>query len=117
MGSGDLKRKFRPYMPQWFESYIKGEQEERQKEKEEMKTFKKDVKKKTRQCIGAELTSDIKYEKICNPSTYKMTEILNGNSLYIWKKWLAENFCPNTANVLVRNAPSHIRANPLTIDL
>ena len=29
--------------------------------------------------FGAKLTSEIKYEKIRNPSTKKMTDILNGN--------------------------------------
>ena len=29
--------------------------------------------------LGAKLTSDIKYEKIRNPATRKMTDILNGN--------------------------------------
>ena len=33
----------RPSMPHWFESYVKEEQEERQKEREEMKNFREDM--------------------------------------------------------------------------
>ena len=41
---------------------------------------------KTLKKLGAELTSDIKYEKIRNSSTHKMTEILNGNRFVYMKK-------------------------------
>ena len=30
-------------MPHWFESYVKEEEEERQKEREEMKNFREDM--------------------------------------------------------------------------
>ena len=50
---------------------------------------------KTLEKLGAELTSDIKYEKIRNPSTHKMTEILNGNRfVYMKKKMASRKFLP-----------------------
>ena len=49
---------------------------------------------KTLEKLGAELTSDIKYEKIRNPSTHKMTEILNGNRFVYMKKMASGQFLP-----------------------
>ncbi|KAK3082645.1 hypothetical protein FSP39_001246 [Pinctada imbricata] len=47
--------------------------------------------------MGAKLTSDIKYEKIRNPTTRKMTEILNGNR-FVYMEPLAEgSFLPRTS--------------------
>lgn len=42
--------------------------------------------------LGAILTSDIKYEKIRNPNTFKMTEILNGNRFEYMKPMEHEIF-------------------------
>ena len=49
---------------------------------------------KTLEKLGPELTSDIKYEKIRNPSTHKMTEILNGNRFVYMKKMASGKFLP-----------------------
>lgn len=44
--------------------------------------------------LGAILTSDIKYEKIRNPNTFKMTEILNGNRFVYMKPMEQGKFLP-----------------------
>ena len=49
------------------------------------------------QKLGAELTSDIKYEKIRNPNTLKMTEILNGNRFIYMKPMSSGKFLPKNS--------------------
>ena len=71
---------------------------------------------KTLEKLGAELISDFKNEKIRNPSTHKMTEILNGNRFVYNKKLASGKFLPKHSEC-AGFKPSHIRANPLTIDL
>lgn len=47
--------------------------------------------------LGAILTSDIKYEKIRNPNTFKMTEILNGNRFVYMKPMENGKFLPKSS--------------------
>jgi hypothetical protein len=47
--------------------------------------------------MGAKLTSDIKYEKIGNPNTRKMTEILNGNRFIYMEPLANKKFLPRTS--------------------
>ena len=47
--------------------------------------------------LGAKLTSDIKYEKIRNPTTHKMTEILNGNRFAYMEPLTEGRFLPRTS--------------------
>lgn len=49
------------------------------------------------QKLGAKLTSDVKYEKIRNPTTKKMTEILNGNRFMYIKPLSAGTFLPRSS--------------------
>lgn len=59
--------------------------------------------------LGAIRTSDIKYEKIRNPNTFKMTEILNVNRFVYIKPMEIANFYQNAVNAQVLNALSFIR--------
>ena len=47
--------------------------------------------------LGAKLTSDIKYEKIRNPATRKMTDILNGNRFVYMQPMEEDKFLPRTS--------------------
>ena len=47
--------------------------------------------------MGAKLTSDIKYEKIRNPNTRRMTEILNGNRFVYMEPLANKKFLPRTS--------------------
>ena len=71
---------------------------------------------KTLEKLGTELISYFKYEKIHNPSTHQMTRILNGNRFIYMKKMASGKFLPKHSEC-AGSKPSHIRANPLPIDL
>ena len=47
--------------------------------------------------LGAKLTSDIKYEKIRNPATRKMTDILNGNRFVYMQPMEDDKFLPRSS--------------------
>ena len=49
------------------------------------------------QKMGAKLTSDLKFEKIRNPTTRKMTEILNGNRFAYMEPFTDGKFLPRTS--------------------